>query len=211
MSKSLSVASAIEKNRLSSDTPFLALLDIEVIDPATGVVIETDHIVRNSEDIVYQGITYVAGNFDIELKSEAGTQPTVTLAVRDITRAIQANMQAYGGGIGFNVTVMIVPGNNLIQPPEVIEYFQVVGASAANYNVSFTLGAENAITRTFPRRRQTRNFCQWRYKDADTCGYAGALPSCDLTLIGPNGCATHANTPNYGAYPGINTNGIRYR
>lgn len=36
--------------------------------------------------------------------------------------------------------------------------------------------------------------CTWRYKDPDTCTYAGGLATCDFTLDGPNGCQVHHGT-----------------
>lgn len=210
MSNSLSVASVIEKNLLSSSTPFLVALDVDVIDPTNGVVVETLHVVRNSEDIVFNGTNYAAASFDIELKAEAGAQQSISLSIKDFTRAIQARMQQYGGGVGFRVQVMIINGAALNSPPEITEYFEVIAANSNNYVCSFTLGSENPLTYIFPRRRQTRDFCQWRYKDPLTCGYSGGLTTCDLTLQGPNGCSAHNNTNNFGAYPGVSTNGIRY-
>lgn len=206
----LSVASVIEKNRLSSDNAFLLFLDIEIVDPNTGVVVEVAHIVRNSIDVTLNGTSYVPAEFSIEIKSESGIQPSINLMVHDMTRFLQTNMQEYGGGIGFNITLMGVAANALTSPVELIEYFQVIGASTKGYIVTFVLGAENALTRTFPRRRQTKDFCQWRYKDPKTCGYTGGLPTCDYSLQGPNGCAVHVNTPSFGAFPGINSNGFRY-
>lgn len=210
MSKSLSVASVIEKNRLSSDVPFLVCLDIRVIDPATQAHVETLHLVRNDEALAFNGFDYQPFLFDIELKQEAGAMGTVSLALTDYTQAVQGRMQAYGGGVGFLVTIMVVNAGALDQPPEVVEDFEVIGASAANYVCTFELGVESALARTFPRRRQARDFCQWRYKDAATCGYTGALPKCDLTLQGANGCGAHGNTIRFGAFPGINSNGARY-
>jgi phage-related protein len=210
MSKALSVATVLEKNKLSSGTPFVVMLDIEVVDPNTGVVVEVLHVVRNNEDINYQGHIYVASNFDMQVKAETGAQPETTITIRDMTRDIQTRMQAYGGGVGFNITMMIVNAGNLTQPPEIEEFFQVTGATAQNYTVSFTLGAENALMVTFPRRRQTRNYCQWRYKDPDTCRYSGTLPTCDLSLEGPNGCTVHHNGVNFGAFPGIAPNSVQY-
>lgn len=207
--KSLSIASVIEKNRLSSDVPFVIALDIEVIDPGTGSVVETLHLVRNTEAIVFNTFTYEPAQFDIELKEEAGAQQTVTLSIKDYSRAVQGRMQAYGGGVGFQVAVMVVNTGNLDQGPENTEFFEVVGANSANYVCSFTLGAENHLSKTFPRRRQTRDFCQWRYKDAETCKYSGTMPSCDLTLYGPNGCQAHGNTIRFGAFPGISSRGTR--
>lgn len=210
MPKSLSIASVIEKNRLSSDVPFLVCIDIQVIDPITSAFVEMLHLVRNSENITFNGFEYQALMFDINLKSEAGSQSPVSLTVTDYTKALQGRMQAYGGGVGFKVTVMVVNAGALNQPPEVIEDFEVVGASASDYVSTFDLGVESALSKTFPRRRQTRDFCQWRYKDPNTCGYTGALPKCDLSLQGTNGCAAHTNTIRFGAYPGISSNGARY-
>jgi phage-related protein len=209
MTTSLSVASIIEKNRLSSDVPWLIMLDVDVVDPATLAVVETMHLVRNVDPVTYNGVTYQPASFDVELKTSAGEQSTINLSIRDYTLAVQKKMQDYGGGVGFNVTIMVVNAGNLTQSPEVIEYFQVVGAETANYVCSFTLGAENYITKAFPRRRQTKDFCQFRYKGSE-CGYTGPLPSCDLSLKGPNGCAAHNNIIHFGAYPGINTRDVRY-
>lgn len=210
MSNSLSLASAIEANRLSSDVPWLCLIDLEVVDPLTGVVVTVLHFANNTEEVTFQGIEYVASQFDMTVKQEAGKTADVSLTVTDMTQAIEFYMESYGGGVGSNVTLYVVNAGNLAQGPEVVEYFQITDASSADYRHSFRLGAENVLMQTFPRRRQTKNFCQWRYKDPDTCRYAGPLTSCDLTLQGDNGCAAHANTLNFGAYPGMNSNGYRY-
>jgi hypothetical protein len=202
MSKVLSLASVIEKNRISSEVPFLICLDIDVVNPDTGTTVETIHIVRNTESIAFRGFTYEPANFDIELKAEAGSQQSVKLSIKDYSKAVQGRMQAYGGGIGFKVTMMVVNAGALDLPAEISEYFEVVGADAANYVCNFTLGAENALTQMFPRRRQTKDFCQWRYKGTE-CGYAGVLSTCDLTLAGTNGCNAHANTIRFSAFPGI--------
>lgn len=210
MSKSLSVASVIEKNRLSSDTPFLICIDIDVVDPASGAVVETLHVVRNTEPIQFNGHTYTPASFDIELKEESGSQQSIKLAIKDYTKAVQQRMQRYGGGVGFTVSVMIVNAGVLDQPPEVIEYFEVIGAESADYTCSFSLGAENNITKTFPRRRQARDYCQFRYKDPETCKYSGPLQTCDLSLKGPNGCNAHNNVIHFGAFPGINGRDVKY-
>ena len=207
MSNVLSVASVIEKNRISSDVPFLIAVDIDVVNPSTGSLVETIHLVRNSLAISFRGFTYDPANFDIELRAEAGTQQSVKLSIKDYSRAVQARMQAYGGGIGFNVAMMVVNAGALSMPAEITEYFEVVAANAANYVCEFTLGAENSLSKNFPRRKQTKDFCQWRYKGPE-CLYAGAMATCDLTLNGSNGCNAHANTVRFGAFPGISNRDI---
>lgn len=210
MAASLSIATVLEKNRLDSDVPFLVALDIEVVNPATGVVVEVLYVVRNQEEIDFAGNLYQPAMFDISFGATAGEQSQVALAIVDVTGAIQARMEEYGGGVGFNVTMYVINSDALDQPPEIAEFFQVTGSSANDYKCHFQLGAENETMKTFPRRRQTKDFCQWRYKDAETCRYAGVITTCDLTLQGPNGCAVHDNTSHFGAYPGLNTNGVRY-
>lgn len=209
MSNNLSIISVIEKNKLSSQHAWLVALDIEVKSPEFNDPIETLRLVNNTEDIVVGGNTYTAASFDIELKQEAGTAPEVNLSIVDLSRAVQARMQEYGGGIGFNVIVSVFSAADLTQPPELQEFFQVIGANAANYRASFQLGAENPVSLNFPRRRQLRDFCSWRYKSPE-CGYTGNLPSCDLSLQGENGCAKHNNTVRFGSYPGLNSRNFRY-
>lgn len=40
--------------------------------------------------------------------------------------------------------------------------------------------------------------CVYPYRDSETCGYTGTLPSCDLTLKGSNGCEAHGNAHRHG-------------
>lgn len=181
----ISVATALEKNRLDSDVPFLLLLDIDVVDPANGSVVETLHVVRNNEDVVHQGVTYSASIFDITFSQEAGSMPSVNLTVTDYTSALMDRMERYNGGVGFNVTMSIVNGELLDEPPEVVEYFEILAASASEYRAEFQLGGENESLRMFPPRRQTRDFCQNRYKDPYTCGYGSHwLKRVDVTSAG---------------------------
>lgn len=203
MSKNLSIAAVIEKNRLTSDVPYLLCIEVDVIHPDTGAFVETLRLVRNSENVTVNGQEFVASNFDISIRTEGNAAPDVSVSIEDQTRAVEARMQAYGGGVDFPVRVMLVPGNALDEPPEDVEYFKVVSGGSSGYRVRWTLGADNPLALSFPRRRQLRDRCAWRYKSSD-CGYSGSMPSCDLTLQGANGCGAHSNSENFGGYPGIN-------
>lgn len=210
MPKSLSVITAIEANRLSSEVPFLCLLDVRVINPDTGGEVVTLRIARSPEPVTYLGQLYSPGIFEISLKQEAGKAAEVSLSVNDYTQTLQAYMELYGGGVGSEITFTVVNADRLDEDkPEAQEVFQIIGASSSDYGQEFTLGADSFLMKNFPRRRQTKDFCQHQYKGA-SCKYAGPLPSCDLTLQGPNGCAAHSNTINFGGFPGINSNGMRY-
>jgi phage-related protein len=198
----LSVATVIEKNKIASAVAFVPLLQIKVVHPTTLELVETIYYANNPEAITYQGNTYLAAAFQFQKRTTSGTLGEMSLTVKDYTQAIQERMEAYGGGVGFEVTVLMINTGNLNQAPEIAETFKITSASAKGYDVSWTLGAENPLTVRFPRRMQNRDRCPWIYKGAE-CKYAGTLPTCDYSLQGTNGCATHNNTLNFGAFPGI--------
>jgi hypothetical protein len=203
MANKLSVAAIIEKNRISSDVAYLALLDIEVPDQTTGDILETLRYVNNTEDVVRNGLTYTAVQFSLELNSASGQTPQINLGFFDYTQEVLSRMQNYAGGVGFNANISIISSDNLDGEAEVTEYFEVIAASATNYQISFTLGAENALTKQFPKRIQRRDFCPWVYKDARTCRYSGNMTVCDHTLEGQLGCRAHQNVINFGGLPNL--------
>ena len=209
MPKSISVTTAIEKAKLASENALLVALDVKVKQPNSDVVIEELHLVRNSEDIDYQGVTYKAFPFEIDIKIEAGGVPVVTMSGTDMTKTLHRRMQDYGGMVGSEVKFFVINTGAMDREPDVVEDFLVTSGSAKNFSVTFQLGAENALATPFPRRRQLRDRCAWKYKSAE-CGYIGTLPSCDLTLQGDNGCKVHENTLNFGGFPGIRSDAIRY-
>jgi phage-related protein len=210
MPQALSLQTVIEANRLGSEVPFLTLIDLEVVDPDTGVVVTVLNFANNNEPVLFAGNEYTASRFDLKISTEVGKTATVSLTFVDFTQALETYLEQYGGGVGFNVTFYLVNAAALFDDPEIVEFFQITGVESANFMHSFTLGAENTLTLTFPRRIQRRDFCANRYKDPDTCRYTGAIADCDLTLKGPNGCVAHANSINFGGFPGINSNGWRY-
>jgi phage-related protein len=192
----LSLASVIEANRLSSDIPWVFLLDIEVIDPASGAVAAVLHVANNTEDVTFQGNTYSAAAFDIQLKSELGKASEVTLSVVDYGQLLQPLLEAYGGGVGSNVTMYVVNTGNLAQGAEVVEYFQITGTTSQDYKHVFSLGAENTLMLIFPRRRQTRDFCQWRYKSFE-CGYGVSYMNKWRNSVDSGDCLYQPFTPQF--------------
>jgi phage-related protein len=198
----LSVATVIEKNKIASAVAFVPLLEIKIVDPITQELVETVYYANNPVAINFQGNTYLAAAFTFQKRTSSGSLGEMSLTVKDYTQALKQRMEAYGGGVGFEVKVLVINTGNLNQPPEIEELFSIISASTKGYDVQFTLGAENPLTVRFPRRMQNRDRCPWIYKGPE-CKYAGALPTCDYSLQGPNGCAAHNNTLNFGAFPGI--------
>jgi len=209
VSKSFSVVNAVEKNKIASANAWLVLLEVQFVDTNTGLVVETEYVVNNNEDITYDSNIYQAYPFDIKMKHEAGGVPQISLTAQDFQKILLNKMNEYSGATGSTVIMRVVNSDNLSEEPELEEIFEIIGSSANDYVVNFQLGAENILARRFPNSSQMRDRCRWRYK-SDECGYVGVESSCDLTLQGANGCGFHSNAPNFGGYPGLKGTGIRY-
>lgn len=209
MAKSFSVINAIEKNKLASDNSFLVLLEIQLVDTDTGLTVDTVFVANNNEDVTYDLNVYVAFPFDITLKQEAGGVPEITMTAKDFQKILTKQIGELSGATGSKVIMRVVNTGNLTAEPELEETFDVIDSSASDFSINIKLGAENALRRRFPNSMQMRDRCRWKYKSAE-CGYVGALASCDLTLQGANGCGVHANSVNFGGFPGLKGRGIRY-
>jgi len=209
MAKSISIINAIEKNKLASDNSFIVLLEIQLVDSDTDQVTETMYVANNNENITYESNIYVAFPFSLTLTQESGGVPEVTMSARDFQKTLSTKMAALSGATGSIVIMRVVNSNNLAAEVELEEIFEVIDSGNTDYTINVKLGAENPLRRRFPRGVQMRDRCRWQYKSAE-CAYAGAELSCDLTLQGANGCAFHNNEPNFGGYPGLKGQGIRY-
>lgn len=207
--RALSVASILEKNKVASNIPFVLLAKIEIFDSTQQTFVETVYVANNTENLTFDGNTYVAFPFTIDLRYEAGSIPDISLSAVDFQKVLLGKLNTYGGATGSRITIYIVNTGNLAAGPEIEEVFEVISASANEFKITLRLGAESVIARTFPGRTQMKDRCSWRYKSAE-CGYTGGLASCDLSLQGPNGCAAHNNTINFGGFPAIQNRGIRY-
>lgn len=197
----LSVATAIEKDRIISDTAFVLLFEIDILDELHSPV-ETLRLCKNSENLIYRDQEYVASNFAMKLSIDAQSAPSLDVTAEDPAGYIRDRMEMYGGGVGFSVTMMVINTGNMDQPPEIKEQFKVVGASAQGYQVSFSMGVDNPVSTRFPNKLQFRDQCSYKYKGS-RCKYAGSMPTCDYTYFGENGCKAHNNSANYGGFLGL--------
>lgn len=217
--RALSVTAALDKGNLSSADPALLLVEITIVDKTTGLptgdvirVVNTSKEISTTDDdgggIGFRGNYYSPAAFDIQLKEASGEIPEVTLSIHDVTGIVRSYMDAYGGAVGSMAKLMVVWRSALPSgKAEIQESFQIIGGNISDRDVSLTLGAPSLLAITFPRRRQTRDFCQWQYKGIE-CGYTGVLTDCDRTLKGANGCEEHDNVRNFGGFPGIQQRGF---
>lgn len=202
MANALTVESVIDKNRISSSTAWVILLDIYVTDPNTRQVVETLRIAQNDEDVSFDGQIYVAANFEVNVEQQNGQAPRCSISAHDQTRLIQQRMEAMAGGVLSEVQMTVVNTARLDRPPEMQETFQIISSSTKDSVVTFELGSENRLSIAYPKHRQSKERCAWRFKGYG-CGYAGAETVCDYTLDGPLGCASKNNTINFRALPGL--------
>jgi phage-related protein len=191
----------IDKNKIASVNAWLVLIDIEIKD-TSGTTAETLRIVQNKENYVYKGNTYTALNFQMDFTQESNNEPSMSLTFEDVTGAIRDRMEEYNGGIGSTVKMMVVNTGDTDGESEIEDLYDVISATANGIVINWKLGSENPLKYQFPYRRQYRDRCPWVYKGA-RCGYSGALPSCDYTLNGANGCRAHNNIVNFGGFPAL--------
>lgn len=209
MARSVSLATAVDKNKLSSDNAYILLLEIDVTDPNTGDVIETMYLVNNNESVTFNGTEYIEIPFECELTTEKDSTPSATLTVYDYTQTILAHLTSEGWSMSWPARFKVVNTINLASGEVDLEqHFKLMDATASadKFSVEFTVGAENPLSLRFPPRQHFRNRCAWGYQGGYKgvrCKYAGTLTSCDYTYDGENGCIAHDNTLNFGGFPGV--------
>ena len=87
-----SQAATLAKNCLENDGAFLIFLEIKYFG------LETIRLVRNTEDISWQGKTWTRFPFALETSSEDGkTIPSMNLQVSNCQGMIQEYLQKYNG------------------------------------------------------------------------------------------------------------------
>ena len=203
MARHLTVATAIDKSRVHSENSYIVLMEIKILDGDLNVV-ETLRFCQNTENLTFEGNLFIASSFSIDASQEVNQEPRISVQAQDQKKMLWSKLDAYDGGGDFPVRVVIVNTENIDAPAEIDEEFTIQHASCANFVVSIELGAENPLMLRFPRRRQHRNRCPWRYKGVQ-CKYSGAMTECDFTYDGANGCIAHGNELNFGGFTGIKT------
>lgn len=198
----LSTVAALEKNKLHSDGVWFVLLDIVVPELS-----QTIRIVRNTEDVVWNGNTYIAFPFELgNLTDDAkGSIPSLELKVSNVTKAIQYYLEQANGGTNGTVILRVVLNKNIESDiPELEEWFTVTNTKADAQWVTFTLGVKYPAGARRPLRRYIKNFCPYKYKGLE-CGATATQADCPKTLTG---CRERNNAPRFGGDPSIPQGGV---
>ena len=168
---SLSTIAKMEKNKLEQDSCWLVLLEIAISDT------ESIRLVRNTEDINWNGYTWIAFPFDLDVISDSGDGEiqSVTVKVSNVTRAVQKYLEDTKGGVGAEVTVMVINSKRL----DLVDSFTINTStnyikldSAANAH-SFSVGEGNFITNT--------SSAGWCFISNSTVSMENVILECDVT------------------------------
>lgn len=190
-----STAAILEKNKLASDAPFLILVD--AYHQSVG---EHIRLVRNTEDISWNGEQWTAFPLDIDSYSEDGkTIPALTLKLSNCGGIIQTYIQRYQGLTDAAVKIMVVHAAHLDNTtPECELDFLITKTQYDEQWISFTLGPSSEMVNRFPQYRYMNDFCPFKFKDI-RCGYTGSDATCYNTL------STCRIPKRFGGEPGIQT------
>ena len=193
----LSTASILEKNQISATGVWLMLLEISY----KG---DTIRLVYNTENIQFQGNTYIAFPFTIQDVTENATDlPNIKLSVSNVTRTIQRMAESNNGFTGANVIIRVV-NTNIPDVCEQEEHFVITGTNANAEWMEFTLGTDFSFTRRFPLIRVMKDFCPFKFKGVQ-CGYKGRETQCNKTLAR---CRELGNSTRFGGEPTIPQGGL---
>lgn len=168
----LSSALIAEKNKLSSNSAWIVLLEITV--PSYPTVIR---LAKNNVDVVFAGQTYTAFPMEIDTSNwtSKGDIPTLGVRVSNIANTFNQILKEYDGGIGGSVTLTLVSSEYLAENyAELQRVFTILAASVDNYWVSWSLGNSNPLRQRLPLYTYMAHYCNWvqNFKGAE-CKYAG--------------------------------------
>lgn len=202
--RSLSAAAILEKNKIAGEGAWLILLEILI-----GEI--TLRLVRNTEDIDWNGETWTAFPFELDdLTEDRQEMPQLKIRVGNVSRVVQGYVErAPNGGAGSTVILRVVLSNHLDQPAEIEETFDVTHIQCDAQWVHITLGISQVNDR-FPNDRNMKDFCRF----LTTTGYGGIEcgvsaatkaqhPTCNGTLAD---CRERGNSVRFGGEPTLPTN-----
>lgn len=202
MTLSLSSAIITEKNKLASSGAWILLCEVTL--PDTNVI----KICRNTEDIVFNSLTYTRFPFELEEISEnsKGEIPQVVVRVSNVTRVMGAYAEQYVGLVGCSVRIMLVHSDHLTDVAPIVEhYFDIMSSTIDEKWLSLTLGIPNPYRNRFPRSRILKNFCRYKWFKGVRCQYGGSESTCDRTLAR---CRELLNSNHFGGFPGAGRRGL---
>ena len=205
MALDLSSIATEEKNKTISNSVFIVLLKVQL--PSTGTPV---YFCANTENIIWDGHTWIATAFDIDEIGENTTSdaPEFSIKINNVNRIMESYIQQYDTWLKSNVheaigvTLYVVNSLNLAEPLPELEYSaDVLSYTTDAMWATFRLGSENLLNYTFPKDMYTANACRFVFKSAE-CSYSGPETLCRKTLTA---CEAYNNSQRFGAFPSIDS------
>jgi len=191
----LPLAARLEKNKRSTDSAWLVLLEIQLTTPI--------YLVNNNEDITWNSQEWLAFPFQLgEITDDGKEDPSITIKVSNVTRTVGTVVSDAGGGGGTSVVLRVVNSAFLEEDAVIEETFQVTKVNIDANWVTFTISIPLDLQKRFPARTVLKNFCPYRFKDIE-CAYSGTETACNKTLTR---CRALSNSARYGGKPGLGSN-----
>lgn len=215
-----------QKNKVSQEQPWLLFLALTNVAKTLTI-----RLVRNTENIVFKGQTYVAFPFEIDAipDTSKGSLPTMAITLSNVDRQIQTYIEQDATfGSGWTVVMSLahmsqLNGTVLVDQVAEIEHeWQSLDITASNESLVINLGMQNPMLVQFPRQKFTGGFCQRDFNDGVGCPYStqGITPRdftfCKRTLASCTERFSNGRTNSAGqkiglpflAFNGIETRGI---
>lgn len=172
------MAYILEKNKLFTDKPWIALLKIEHPSLPTPI-----YLARNNEDVTWNGQTWTRFPIEFGNITQAGKeQPTITLKISNLGGLVESYIQNYNGFTDAILTLYVVHANLLsITDPAYEVEFKCDFTRYEPQWVSFELTCEHDLNYRFPPDTYMKDFCPFKFKSV-RCGYAGSAAECNGTL-----------------------------
>ncbi len=198
----------IEKNKLSTDSVWVKILDVAIPNSDTLYLCDTN------DNIEWNGNTYLPFPFTLPeiQESSDGSVKEVTMTLSNVRRAIGSHIQSYdyyrktGGNESIIITLRIVNTEALSNLTPIEYRFKVLSFSLTANDVSLTIGGDNIVQRMFPTVRLNRT-CNWTFKDGNTCQYSGTAQTCDKSLAK---CIEYDNINNFGGFLSLSPSGVNF-
>ncbi len=205
---SLSPVVKTEKNKLTSDSVFLAMLEINI----PGVA-ETVRIVNNTEDITWNSILWQRFPFEIQEVSESANAETAQFQIKvaNVNNVIGQYIREYdvylktNGFAPLTLSLYIVNSKDLENTtPVLVQNLTLSTQSVNQLEVTFTVSARDLYRARTPLNRMFPNLCRFKFKGTK-CLYSGEETTCDKTLAR---CRELDNSDRYGGFPTIGNKGV---
>ena len=204
----LSSVATVEKNKLTTDSVWLVMLEITI--PSLTEVIR---IVSNNEDISWNGEVWQKFPFELDEISESSTTETsqVTIKIGNANNVIGKYIRQYETWLKLNTykeitcTLYVVNSKDLQNTtPSYSTNFIFSSSSINMVEATFTVSARDMFRFRIPLHNMYPNNCRFALKDS-RCKYSGIETTCDKSL---SNCRALNNQTNYGGFPTISNGSV---